>query len=93
MLLDRLCKNGDSSWDGMAQRYLALAATYHAENDLGKAVPELRPLITDLGRQVHFPRWDSVTYDSPATFQQPSRMAEFQKDVDMIRALLQREMR
>jgi hypothetical protein len=93
VLMDRLCKNGDRSWDGMAQRYLALAATYHAENDLGMAMPELRPRIIDLGRQVHFPRWDSVIYDSPAAFEQASRLAEFQNDIDMIRAELHREMR
>jgi hypothetical protein len=93
VLMDRLCANADSSWDGMAQRYLALAATYHAENDLRAAMPALHPLIMDLGRQVHFPRWDSVIYDSPATLQQTSRIAEFQKDIDMIRAELHREMR
>jgi hypothetical protein len=91
MLMDRLCKEGDSSWDAMAQRYLALAAAYHAENDLHAAMPDLRPLIMDLGRQVHFPHWDSVIYDSPATFQQASRVAEFNKDSDRIRARLNRE--
>jgi hypothetical protein len=91
LLMDGLCKNGDRSWDGMAQRYLALAATYHTDNDLGTAMPELRPLITDIGRQVHFPRSDSVVYDSPDALQEVLRIAEFKKDIEMIRARLHRD--
>jgi hypothetical protein len=88
--MDRLCKSCDYSWDGMAQRYLGLAATYHAENDLNVAMPELRPMIMGLGRQVHFPRLDSMIYDSPATFQQPSRIADFQQDIKDIHLILER---
>jgi hypothetical protein len=56
-----------SSWDGAAQVYLALAAVYHAQGDLhkGRRLPGIREPLNDMARLLAFPRPIGYTYNSP----------------------------
>jgi hypothetical protein len=56
-----------SSWDGAAQVYLALAAVYQAQGDLqkGRRLPGIRQPLNEMAHLLVFPRPAGYLYNSP----------------------------